>query len=45
MRFNNGPFTLGGGGAQPGVASYIDDVRVYNEGLEEARMHSLAHGY
>lgn len=44
VRFNNGPFTLGGGGAQPGVASYIDDVRVYNEGLEEARMHSLAHG-
>lgn len=43
VRFNNGPFTLGGKGAT-GVESYIDDVRVYNEGLEEARMHSLAHG-
>jgi len=43
VRFNNGPFTLGGKG-QTGVESYIDDVRVYNEGLEEARMHALAHG-
>jgi hypothetical protein len=44
VRFNNGPLTLGGGAGMAGVKSYIDDVRVYNEGLEEARMHSLAHG-
>jgi hypothetical protein len=44
VRFNNGPITLGGGGSNAGVKSFIDDVRVYNEGLEEARMHSLAHG-
>ena len=44
VRFNNGPLTLGGGKEMAGVKSFIDDVRVYNEGLEEARMHALAHG-